>query len=314
MLEQFLANGSPRDWGSSTRDLHGNSDSGNCRSSRGSMATATCRCTIRPTRGSGIGLNLRAHKKRGKVDTKRIRRLEELGFSWSLRNRSVSRYDWGTMVAQLEEFKRQQGHCRVPRNELACRRLYVWLRTVRKRRRLGTLSAEQITQLERLGLAWQPQEDRWQKNYAALVKYQRKYGHCRVPDKWPPNQTLARWVQRLRKFKHEGRLSGDWIERLDRIGFSWSSRPRWEHCYAELVEYKKAHGDCNVSTLSKTHKSLANRVRRLRAKRKRGELSPEQIQDLDAIGFAWCLQSRPRSATDRSHPRTETDRAQERLR
>ena len=61
----------------------------------------------------------------------------------------------------------------------------------------------------------------------------------------------------------------------------------WEKHFNELKEFKKQHGHCLVSTLSKTHATLGNWVRTQRQRRKRGILSEEQIRRLDRLGFIW---------------------------
>jgi hypothetical protein len=61
----------------------------------------------------------------------------------------------------------------------------------------------------------------------------------------------------------------------------------WKQRLAELAAFKKKHGHCRVSTLSKNNASLGNWVRTQRGRRRRGELNPTQIRSLDRLGFAW---------------------------
>ena len=56
----------------------------------------------------------RSRKKAGKLAEERIRCLEELGFCWALRKRSVFRLDWDVMLAALTAFTERHGHCNVP--------------------------------------------------------------------------------------------------------------------------------------------------------------------------------------------------------
>ncbi len=61
----------------------------------------------------------------------------------------------------------------------------------------------------------------------------------------------------------------------------------FEERFAELCEYKREYGDCNVSQLSKTHRALGQWVNRMRLTR--DELEPAQRERLDGIGFVWQL-------------------------
>ena len=61
----------------------------------------------------------------------------------------------------------------------------------------------------------------------------------------------------------------------------------WTQRLKELAAFKEMYGHCRVSTLSKSHAGLGNWVRTQRGYRRRGQLSPEQIRVLDAMGFLW---------------------------
>jgi glycosyltransferase A (GT-A) superfamily protein (DUF2064 family) len=61
----------------------------------------------------------------------------------------------------------------------------------------------------------------------------------------------------------------------------------WESKYAILVEYRRVHGHCRVSTLSKDHARLGRWVGTIRGYRKQGKLSKERIRRLNQLGFVW---------------------------
>lgn len=56
----------------------------------------------------------------GRLTEDRIRRLEEIGFVWSLRD------DWQKHYDELKAFKEKNGHCNVPARYAANRRLGIW--------------------------------------------------------------------------------------------------------------------------------------------------------------------------------------------
>jgi len=231
---------------------------------------------------------VRRRKRSGTIAAELASRLDELGFTWVLRRRTVYRWDWDAMVAALAAFKNQHGHFRVPLRPAKHRELGWWLIQVRSRRRKGLLDRGRIRQLDRLGVVWEPNNQKWEDRFADLVAYRAQYGDCNVPGNWSENQRLASWVHSQRRSQKLNTLTQDRFERLDKIGFSWTRvKELWESKYAALVEYQQAHGHCGVSTLSKDHASLGRWVARMRVHRRRGELSKERIRRLTQLGFVW---------------------------
>jgi hypothetical protein len=69
-----------------------------------------------------------------------------------------------------------------------------------------------------------------------------------------------------------------------------ASDPRtrnWRRRLEELVAFKKEYGHCCVSTLDKRHTGLGNWVRIQRSRRKQGQMSQDQINILNELGFSW---------------------------
>jgi hypothetical protein len=66
----------------------------------------------------------------GRLTDERIRRLEELGFVWSLRD------DWQKHYNELKEYKAEHGHCNVPARYAKNRRLGIWVSAQRQQVRL----------------------------------------------------------------------------------------------------------------------------------------------------------------------------------
>jgi hypothetical protein len=244
---------------------------------------------------------IRQQKKAGKLTKERIGCLEELGFRWALRRRSAYRLDWDVMLAALIAFRERYGHCNVSTSWPDDPRLGHWVVGLRRRKRKGQLDRRQIAQLNRLGVIWEPTRP-WSDMYAALAEYKRVHGDCNVPTDWPENPYLRRWIRWQRLYRKANSLEQGRIEQLDKLGFIWSFVDElWESRYSALVKFRKAYGHCRVSTLSKTHASLGNWVRRQRVMKRQGKLSAERIQRLDLLGFTWQIrQSRSRHAENAS--------------
>ena len=240
--------------------------------------------------------NLRSRKRKGRLDKNTIRRLDELGFCWSLLHRRFHRRDLDELVAILTAFKKRHGHC----NLIAAREglepdLLNWLKDVRKSKKQGRLEPQRIRQLDRLGFVWEPKKQCPQEMYSALLDYRKRYGDCRVPDKWPKNRRLASWVARMRTAKNQNLLTKDQVRELDRIGFSWSiDHPRhtWEQRFKELEAFQKQHGHCNVVWKYPLNPALGHWVSRVRTAKRRNLLTKDQIQELDRIGFSWSIDPR----------------------
>jgi hypothetical protein len=63
-----------------------------------------------------------------------------------------------------------------------------------------------------------------------LCEFKEEFGHCLVPNKYPANPKLGRWVMNQRsnyKFYQEGKpspMSADRIRELENVGFKWDAR------------------------------------------------------------------------------------------
>src|SRR5258708_40241986 len=135
-----------------------------------------------------------------------------------------------------------------------------------------------IAQLDAIGFCWDPFVAAWDKNGAELVAYKEINGNCNVPIDSGP---LGTWCDNIRQ--RRGKFSPERIAQLDAIGFCWNFYvAAWDKTYADLVAYKEVHGHCNVS---QADGSLGVRCSSLRQYRKAGKLTPEQIAQLDALGF-----------------------------
>jgi hypothetical protein len=63
--------------------------------------------------------------------------------------------------------------------------------------------------------------------------------------------------------------------------------PAWEKSCRDLLAYREKHGHCNVPTGDSSCVQLGRWVAAQRHKRRRGDLSPEEIERLDEAQFEW---------------------------
>lgn len=143
------------------------------------------------------------------------------------------------------------------------------------------------------------QEQQWQEQYAALLEYKGKHGHCCVPNTYKPNPTLGRWVSyilyillferiilrimvltkssfaimllqvkrqryqyKLRQAGQQSTLVGSRVMALEDVGFVWDSHAAlWEQRLNELKEYRAENGHCNVPSTYPQNPQLSTWVK-----------------------------------------------------
>jgi len=111
-----------------------------------------------------------------------------------------------------------------------------------------------------------------------------------VPLNWPENPKLGTWVGRQRGRMNRDQTSDERVRRLKKLGFIWNPfEAYWEEMFSALVEFKKAHGHCNIKRGWKENPALSRWVNTQRYARKIGRASVERIQRLEEIGFQWKI-------------------------
>jgi hypothetical protein len=140
-----------------------------------------------------------------------------------------------------------------------------------------------------------------------LLRFRLSKGHMRVP---PTHGNLGVWVYRLR-VQHQALqrdparrdvadLTPDRIDVLNSLDFCWDlhkfeAEKNWNDRYNDLVRWKEAHGHCNVPqsdpNLGKWVKMQRDYYNNTAAgkKQRKGSLTQDKIDKLEAIGFEWRL-------------------------
>ena len=156
----------------------------------------------------------------------------------------------------------------------------------RQAKKLHQLSEERIEKLSGIGFTWNPSEISWDNSFARLVGFRNEHGNCNVPQFWKDDRELARWVAVQRTAKRKGLISEERTEALQSIGFSWNTGgASWETSFAELKEFKRIHGHCNVPNARPESRRLAKWVRDQRRKILSGDLAEDRIKRLKDLCF-----------------------------
>ena len=186
------------------------------------------------------------------------------------------------------DFKKEGGHCNVPARYDKNPLLSSWVTNQRKNYKDKQLIQEDIDRLNELGFIWDPLAAAWEEMYSFLCEFNKKHGHCNVPEGYPENPSLATWVYRQRKkIKQLAQLR---IDKLNEIGFDWDPlATAWMKMYKALCEFKKENGHCKVPEGYSHNRQLATWVSHLRESYKKKNLSQERIDRLNRLGFCWTI-------------------------
>lgn len=215
----------------------------------------------------------------GKLSMIRIEKLNQVGFIWNTLHSL-----WEELFIELREFKQKNGHCSVAKTQ----KLSSWVSVQRNMFKKNKLSKERIERLEELGFVWDPISNVWEEMFTELCKFKQENGHCNILRNSSRVPGLGNWVSHQRALFKKGTLSPARIQRLQKIGLKLDPyENQWESMAAELYQFKKENGHCNVSQKSEKNSELARWVCRQRNTYKKGFLTQERISRLEQLGLTW---------------------------
>jgi hypothetical protein len=225
--------------------------------------------------------------KSGKLSQERIEKLEAMEFIWDPIDTAFENF-----FTELCEYKKSNGHCKVPARYSMNRKLASWVSNLRLSFHGKKLSVEKIDRLNAIGFDWDPFETAWQENIIKLSKFKELNGHMNISSTNVETKPLANWASKQREQYKEGILTEEKIIKLEGIGFVWDPiTAAWNSNFQRLSEFKEVYGHCNVPQKSKDKVNLASWVHRQRTEYKNGMLSRERIEKLEKIGFCFELKS-----------------------
>lgn len=185
--------------------------------------------------------------------------LNVLGFSWNLQ---LDEYNalWEKRYQELVKFKNEHGHTLVPQSNKELGRFVSSQRKGwrdsqliakglldPKTRKVRTISAERKKKLDAIDFTWTAHTPHkgWDERFEELVAYKETYGNCQVPQHWPKNKTLGKWVAKQRyqyslfqQGKRDIPFTQERLDRLNSIGFDWgNTRPNvWKSSPKEVSD------------------------------------------------------------------------------
>ena len=96
---------------------------------------------------------------------------------------------------------------------------------MRRDYRKGVLKKDAVRRLEALGIIWDIRDRQWEEFFWAAQQYYLEHGNLRIAPSYvdADGKCLGTWVQRLRRWYKQGKLSAGQIRRLEGIGMVWGA-------------------------------------------------------------------------------------------
>lgn len=247
-----------------------------------------------------------AYKGKGsytKLSEEQIKKLEAIGMVGDVNEKRFS-----DMYELAQRYYEEHGDLLLPdKYEIDGKKVSSWIKDKRKAYKNGTLSAEQIEQLEAIGMIWDVRQYQWENMYQQAQEYYNEHGNLLITPK--VNKKLYQWLKIQRKlYMEDGKLTEQQKELLSIIEIDQEvkkdidAKPKvktrkspsrdeiWESMYEQAQEYFEQHGDLLVPRIEE-YKQLSSWIKTQRRKYKtnneKSNLSKEQIERLEAIGMVW---------------------------
>lgn len=224
----------------------------------------------------------RSARNQGKLSGEQIRVLDELGIIWD-----QAEATWLRAYADLRAFADEHGHFEIPGD---CRTsdgagLAAWAHHQRADNRKGIMPAARRELLEQAGFPWDAHEARWMRRYRQAAEAITRHGGVA---NLPPDSPEAAWAasQYDNSFRL-GRLTGRQIALLEQAGIRLRPRDPWRDGIEALKDLKEKNGNLRIPQGHRTSGGLklSNWATRQRARWNNGELTSEQIRQLEELGF-----------------------------
>lgn len=228
------------------------------------------------------------------LPTNRKDLLNKIGFYWLEDMKRHKEQKWQGYYEQLQQFKEEFGHTKVPTNYTPNPSLGSWVFRIRKLE--NKLAPNKKKLLDAIDFAWigdikREKEALWKERYEELKDYFKENGHCKFPVRYPPNQELSNWVRMQYTANLQGWLKPERKALLDTLNFHWEGikseelQKNWHANYEKLKVFQQQHGHCKVPYNWEGHGKLSSWVYHLRQFKERW--SDEQLKLLKVLNFKW---------------------------
>jgi hypothetical protein len=175
----------------------------------------------------------------------KIKLLNSTGFTWGLK--FENHYEkWLNMYFQIYIFHYQNNSTSVSEADGHNSKLVKWIKQQKEDYNNGILLQLQIDLLKELDFDWTIDPPHtWDDMYEELVQYHANHGSTLINGNI--NIELGRWTKQQRKDHLKGRLDGDKIKKLERLGFDWNPEDAdWNAMFHRLANFRKKYNSTLV--------------------------------------------------------------------
>ena len=135
-------------------------------------------------------------------------------------------------------------------------------------------------------MAWDADEERWQRGLLSARNYVKQYGNLDVRGDYTDKDgfALSAWIRLKRRQKKAGTLKEDQARALEALGIHWNVfSDMWDEMYIEAQSYYQKYSDLNVPRgyIGSNGKRLDMWIQKQR--REYDKLSAEQRKKLEKI-------------------------------
>jgi hypothetical protein len=240
-----------------------------------------------PTRALGSWVLIqRGNRKTGTLSAQRVAQLDAISFPWEPREQG-----WDERYGELERYAAAHGGSTdVSQTSTEWRGLGLWLSRQRTGWLDGTLSADRIAKLERLGVEAAPFDNAWHARYAQLEAIAAARGdsvtHVSAQDE-AQFPGLADWLTHQRKMWRAGKLPAERVAKLQALRVQLdTSDAAWESQLHSLTTALQAHGGA-LAAACVASAPLAKWVSTQQLEERAGRLPGDKRARLDALGVDW---------------------------
>lgn len=241
---------------------------------------------------------VRRGKSYGILTAEQIRKLDAIGMRW----REAKAISWDKYYKAAKEYYAEHGDLLVPVTlpEYHGLDLAAWIASQRANRKRARghswLTEERINALDKLGMVWDVNGEKWEQYTQALGKYKEENGDVDVPTNYITKDgiKLGAWLARLRSYHRAPYLYHALTEakkkELEAIGVTFDSLldTTWLKYFHDVEEYKAEHGDLKipVAYVSGTGRRIGVWIRNQRNNYGKC-LTNEHERLLSELGMVW---------------------------
>lgn len=229
----------------------------------------------------------------GELSEEQIQMLNDIRFEWEAESETY----WDKGYRYAKAFYEANGHLDMEQRYKTEDgfALGLWVFDYRKAynglKTKTEITEKQIKQLEAIGMVWK-KDKIWDKRFAALEVFYNSTNRLPKQDSDDKDElVLGRWLYSQRKYYRDGYFTKYKLQKLASVGVTeeWlKPQPTpFEKGYAVAKTYYDEHGNLDIAT-NYQHPNgfwLGSWVDKIR--KKKAELSKDQLEMLDIIGFVW---------------------------